>query len=34
MMEAQGLGASEYYFYYMIQQGEKLTCLHSFKWSC
>jgi len=21
-------------FYYIIQQGEELTCLHFFKWSC
>jgi hypothetical protein len=32
--EPQGLGASEIFFYYIIQQGEELTCLHFFKWSC
>jgi hypothetical protein len=30
----QGLGASEFFFYYIIQQGGKLTCLHFFKWLC
>jgi hypothetical protein len=33
-IHAQGLGASEILFYYIIQQGEELTCLHFFKWSC
>ena len=28
--EPQGLGASEIFFYYIIQQGEELTCLHFF----
>ena len=32
--EPQGLGASDFIFYYIIQQGEELTCLHFFKWSC
>ena len=31
---SQGLGASENKTYYIIQQGEELTCLHFFKWSC
>ena len=31
---AQGLGASEICFYYIIQQGKELTCLHFYRWSC
>ena len=31
MYFTQGLGASEFFFYYIIQQGEELTCLHFFK---
>ena len=28
MYVAQGLGASDFFYYYIIQQGEDLTCLH------